>query len=41
MVKMVACQVKSQDFHDDKPNTHNSWSRDFPEFQHACLYQEK
>ena len=26
MVKLVACQVKSPDFHNDKPNTYNSLS---------------
>ena len=41
MVKLVACQVKSPDFHEDKPNTYNSLSRDFPEFQHACTKTSK
>ena len=31
MVKLVACQVKSPVFHNDKPNTYNSLSRDFPD----------
>ena len=31
MVKLVACQVKSPNFHNNKPNTYNSLSRDFPD----------
>ena len=41
MVKLVACQVKSPDFHEDKPNTYNNLSRDLPEFQHAGTKKSK
>ena len=41
MVKLVACQVKSPDFHNVKTNTHNTLSEDLPGFQHVCTKTSK